>query len=742
MRIPVSFLLGAAILSPPCSARGRTLLTQEGKPKCTVVTPPDCSPTVAFAAKELVKYLHQISDATAPIVEAGKPVSGTPVYLGSAAPGGAARSFTNPETIFYRIADGNVVISGGSDRGVLFAVYRFLEQVLGCRWLAPDVEFVPKRPTVALDEDTFSSPPAFDMRTFVARRQDCRTWGVKRGMNGFYTKDGVPLTGGGYYLPRQVPGCHAYSLLIPARKYFSPHPEWFPLLNGKRVTTQMHNAQLCVTAPGLADEFARNVLRLFAADPTLRAVSISPNDGYGWCQCSACQALDEKLCGGRTTQQGLAGERPFRGDRVFWFANEVARRVAEVYPDKLLLVLAYVNYAEPPDTIRPASNVVPWLCHYAPADYSRPIHDPTSTPNKQFDSLLRRWAKRAPHLLFYSYVSKSMWWRLPRPVVHNFAADIKYLHRLGIHRYYCQSSLADWALDGPLYYVITGLLWDPDADPDTLAADWVRHMFGPAASAMHRYYAAVDRSIRESHKSFSDHPPRDVPGLFAQSDLDEALRSLHDAQRLAQGDPVVAARVEKVAQVFQYGYHMIRCLEATRLLSEQPTKALRQQALAEGRRALSFCRVGEAKKFLDSLRMTEELGVLGAGFGDPMTLGGRRCWNSDETGPGDHAAGWATLMIPTPDTTKPVRLEMDVWGASQLDAVVVNTGGQRKGYSAGGVWNPVKPVTPLSGEKRWETLTFVLPPRVLARDKKVQTIGFGGGDSQIWIAHVRVAAGK
>lgn len=42
-----------------------------------------------------------------------------------------------------------------------------------------------------------------------------------------------------------------------------------------------------------------------------------------------------------------------------------------------------------------------------------------------------------PNVLIYSYVSKSMWWQLPRPVLKSFAADIKYCHQLGIDRYFC-----------------------------------------------------------------------------------------------------------------------------------------------------------------------------------------------------------------------------------------------------------------------------------------------------------------
>ena len=733
-------LIAVAIYLAGIQAGAETLLVRDGQPAGSIVTPHDAAPTVSFAAEELARYVEAISGATLPIVAEGEGVAGVAIHVGPTEVARAAlpeRLAQQPESVFVQTDGERVIICGGSDRGTLFAVYRFLEEALGCRWLAPDQEFVPQQSTVRFGELELATAPVFDLRTFVARREGLPAWGPKVGMNGFYTSADVDNTGKGYYLPKAASSCHAYYKIMPAEQYFDAHPEWFPLLQGERQPAKLHGRQLCVTAPGLADEFAKNVIKFFDDDPNLQIMSISPNDGYGWCECEACEALDEKLCGARMTKQGLAGERRFRGDRVFWFANEVAERVAKVHPDKLLLVLAYVNYAEPPDTIKPAPNVVPWLCHYAPADYSRPISDPTSEPNAQFNDLLERWADSAPHLLFYSYVSKSMWWRLPRPVMHSFAADIKHLHSLGIHRYYCQSSLSDWPLDGPLYYVIAKLLWDPSADPDAIAADWVSHMFGPAAKPMTEFYAAVEDSIRESGQSFSDNPPRHVPGLFGLADLERALEKLDAAEAAANSDEH-KERVKRVADVFRYGYHMVRCLETAHRFREEPTREVMREVVEQGEKALAIIRVREAKRFLDSQRMNDELGVIGKGFGDAIELGGRRCWNSDETGPGDGKAGWATLAIPTPDTEHAVRLEIDTWGVSALSSIVVNTGGQGKGYSSGGIWTPVQAQQPLSGEEKWETLVFIIPPEVLAPGKKVQTIGFGGADSQIWIAEVRI----
>ncbi len=734
MRKIIVWVWLVAIAGESAHAAG-TVLIDHGQAKCSIVVPGACGPTVRRAASELAGYLKTISGAGVPIVKADAFKGGARIELrvDASLADSIGKGSGSPREALSVVTDAEgVVIAGASERAVLFGVYRFLEEVLGCRWLTSDGhEVVPKRPRVAVGEVAIRTAPAFDLRTFTSRGDsDAMAWGLKMGLNGFYTDKAAKSNGGCYYLPEKLPGCHTWSRVIPSKRYYDEHPEWFPLLNGRRMPIKGHGGQLCVTARGLADEFAKNIVALFDRDPSLKVTSISPNDGYGWCQCEACLALDEKLCGGRTTKQGLGKARPFRGDRVFWFANEVAERVAEKHPDKLLLVLAYVNYAEPPDTIRPRENVVPWLCHYAPADYAKPIADPTSEPNKQFNRLLRPWAKIAPHLLFYGYVSKSMWWRLPRPVTRTFAADVKYLHSLGVHRYYCQSSLSDWELDGPLYYVIAKLLWDPSGDPEALAKDWIDHMFGPAGLHMSAFYKRVEASVRKTGEPYSDNPPRDVPGLYAMAELERARDALADAAQEVPKAPY-AERVSKVADTFLYGFHMVRAIEAMEDFKATADPASLTRASELSKKALRYSRgSGKAQRFVESIKSLPDLGVIGKGFGKPQELGGRRCWNSDETGPGDGRSGWATFYVPTASTDRPVVVEMDVWGTSRLRGIVINT---REGE-----WNAVMPQSKLSGKEGWETLVYTISPKLLAKDRRIQTIGFGGGDSQVWIAEIRV----
>ena len=705
-----------------CASAAPLVLVDNGKAQATIVVPSNSSPTVNRAAVELRDYVQRMSGARLEVTSEDKVWGGIRLDVGltRSTRGLLPDGFTNDsERVWIGTHERGISVCGGGDRGTLFAVYRFLEN-LGCRWLAPEAEneVVPRCTSISVDELRIDTRPAYTWRTFSPGSEQ---WGLKVGLNGFYYSGSISAKCACLFWPRLVRGVHAYHQIVPAKSYFSSHPEWSPLLGGRRMPTELF-CQLCVTAPGLAEEFAANVIRALDADPETPVISISPNDGYRWCECEACIALDRRLCGGRTTRQGLDKERPFVGDRVFWFGNEVARRVAKKYPDKKLLILAYVNFAEPPDTIRPEPNVIPFICHYAPADYSRAINDPSSAANCDFNALLRRWLTISPDIMFYSYVSKSMWWRLPRPVLHTFSADVKYLHELGVRRYFCQSELEDWALDGPLYYVVAKLLWDPAADPDAIAREWIEGMFGPAAPAMVAFYAAVEQAVNATGGSYSDSPRTQVAGLYDRRCLDRALAAIERAELAAKADPAVSRRVAAVALTFRYGYWMIEWFEQLAKIEATGDWSRLKDVEAVGRKALTYGQVPDG--------VIPALGVFNVGFGKEEIKGGRPCWNADETGPGDKASGYAQFYIPVVDRKRPVVVEMDVWGESDMKTLLIE--------KQVGNWIPIAPEHPLSRKPQWDTLRFRVAPELFTPKQSTQHFGFGGGDSQIWVAAFRI----
>lgn len=72
---------------------------------------------------------------------------------------------------------------------------------------------------------------------------------------------------------------------------------------------------------------------------------------------------------------------------------------------------------------------------------------------------------------------------------------------------------------------------------------------------------------------------------------------------------------------------------------------------------------------------------------------------------------------------------MDVWGESQLSALSLQSGEK--------VWKSVRPEKRLSNKPQWDTVVFRIPADLLYQGQAVQHLGFGGADSQIWVARIR-----
>jgi hypothetical protein len=58
----------------------------------------------------------------------------------------------------------HLILAGGRPRGTLYAVYTFLEDIVGCRWWTSSEEDVPHRPTLAFAAPNITYIPALSVR--------------------------------------------------------------------------------------------------------------------------------------------------------------------------------------------------------------------------------------------------------------------------------------------------------------------------------------------------------------------------------------------------------------------------------------------------------------------------------------------------------------------------------------------------------------------------------------------------
>jgi len=179
---------------------------------------------------------------------------------------------------------------------------------------------------------------------------------------------------------------HSWGRYIP-KGLFAEHPEYFAQgADGKRKDGDW----LCTSNAGARVVFANGVIAVIKAGA--KNPSISPPDGRGYCQCDTCKSQDDpKLI---EPSSGTVSVSTRYAD----FFDDVAKRVAKVYPDSVLSFYVYADYTQPP---KRAEKLAPNLCAViAPIRYCRlhAIGDDNCPSRKQQLDMIDGWATVAHRL--------------------------------------------------------------------------------------------------------------------------------------------------------------------------------------------------------------------------------------------------------------------------------------------------------------------------------------------------------
>jgi hypothetical protein len=424
------------------------------------------------------------------------------------------------------------VLTGANPTAVLFAVYAYLEERIGVRWYFPGElgEHVPQGvrfplPGVAAgNEQTFRSTPAFDFRWFrlgdgVLDEERERTWARRNRMNVEIGDDlGVNVRW----------WSHTFHKLLPPETHFDSRPEYYALIDGRRVPRQ-----LCTSNPDVVRAIGEAIDSELARDPSIQVVTLDPEDGGGFCECERCRDLDEPDTGER-----VRGKNTGKYSRRFLiFYRELARLVAHRHPHVTLKSLVYNFYARPPrDTsIRATDHNVLMLAHSACHNHA--LDDPSCYTNRKYSEYLHGWLDVAPRVGLYEYYAKMSWLNLPFAITHAAKEDIRSAYERGIRSLQSQYNSA-FGSSGWLYFLVSKLLWNPEYDAEAGLAAYCRDMYGDAAEAVAEYYRALERRFVDSglHVSLTNAPFEEIVLMFDRDTVSRLREIIERAMDHASGE--------------------------------------------------------------------------------------------------------------------------------------------------------------------------------------------------------------
>lgn len=522
-------------------------LAAHGRTDWQIVLPPAPSASEQYAAEELARFLHESTDADFQIV----PLSGTAdrhrIFLGFPlwnAPGGLnpVQRGMGKEEFYIQTLEDDLILTGGRPRGTLYAVYELLDTVLGCRWFTPDVSHIPHYDVLKVPFLSIHKEPALTYRedyNFCAFDPD---WACRNRLNGSSHKLETKHGGTDRYNTFSG-GAHSFDLLVPVAEYFDTHPEYFSEVDGVRIKD---HTQLCLTNPEVVEISKKQVLEWIRKDPEAELIAVAQNDWYNPCTCPACRAIDEQ-------EESHAGT-------LLTFVNQIAEAVAKEYPEKKLGVLAYQYTRKPPKHIKPHPNVLIRLCSIE-CCFSHPLEEcqevasfkKRTTSGTTFVEDLAGWARICDQIQIWDYTVDFMHYLMPFPNFQVLKPNINFFlknHAIGIFEQgNGESPYGDF--EELRAYVIARLLWDPELETDDLIREFLDAFYGAAASPLNRYIELLKHKVTDEHIHLGIYDPPTSP-YWSYDILDSAEALIDEARGLVSEDPVLLARVGRVALGLEY----------------------------------------------------------------------------------------------------------------------------------------------------------------------------------------------
>jgi hypothetical protein len=540
------FLASCGLAAQTAAAERNVELARDAKPSRTIVIPEPTSPQEKNAAVELKVYLDRITGGSFLIATEAAKLDGRSIYVGATKAFAAEWPSLKPDAlgkdgiILKTSSAGDLFITGRAPRGVLYAVYSFLEDFCGVRWWTPADEFVPSNANLSVRMPDLEYSPRMDYRdsfyfSFNGMEQvfpdDARMkFCVKLKNNGFF--GGIPKEWGGntVCLPGAWP---TFSRLMPPDRYFSEHPDWYSELDGRRTTKQ-----LCLSNREMRQEMARNVLAMIRATPGVDMVTITQNDTDGACQCSKCKAVDAQ----EDSPAGL----------LLQCVNEVAAEVEKEYPDLFVNTLAYAYNMKEPKITRPRKNVSVQIC--CPTESSR--FD--SPANQAFLTTLRAWTGMAKKSYAWTYLVDFGDMLNPIPNAFNLGPNIRIMADHNVSGVFAQGN--SYAPIGDFCelkaWLVAKMLWDPSLDDKALIQEFLTAYYGAAAAPLHKYLEliAADCAQRQfeliNHNAYAD-PPALTPWLSLDA-MNRSTRLFDEAQQAVAANAGLLERVKKARAAIEF----------------------------------------------------------------------------------------------------------------------------------------------------------------------------------------------
>jgi len=456
-----------------------------------IVVPAGANGAILEAAEELGKHLELVTGvAVATSVPDKAPAGGHAFHVGIR-PAGDAKPFEPEEARWVVRREGTYLYGddGRGRRGAQTAVYGFLEDQLGVRWVEPGDRGIScaKQSPLVLTIGSSGWAPTLESRNIrVGHRagrgggkvkpymEEFRAYQISREQNDRLARDELQ------WRQRMRMGSHSdkmgygHAFTSWWDEYHEAHPDYFALNKwgarepelredpkGKAVFSARDRqfVKVCPSNPKVVAQVIENWRPLKGRR---KVVPVSQNDmSFGYCRCAGCRKLD-------VAEEGEKfGEH--LSDRYVHLANAVAREALKHRPDAGAAMYAYSETEQPPRREKVDPNVLVAVV-------------PTTVDCAKLRKLYSGWRAAGATALVvrpnyhHYYCTAVVPMGFEKQMFDAFQAAVEY----GVIGADYDSLMCNWPVTGMTDYVLAKAM----SDPSKPFEHWERHYcaaYGPAA---------------------------------------------------------------------------------------------------------------------------------------------------------------------------------------------------------------------------------------------------------------------
>lgn len=427
---------------------------------------------------------------------------------------------TFPEDSYSIQVVGNSIYIKGSGKGVLFAAYRYVRDIIGGRkWYAgKENTYIPKLTHLAVDSGLkIYAKPDFKFREVyfpIELDQEYMDW---------YGLHNLEERWGDWG--------HNFSKILPPSVYFKDHPEYYSLYDGKR-----QPIQLCLSNEEVFHHTVAYFKQKMLENPAAIYWSIAANDDIGSCTCDRCQAIDKK-------EGGPQGS-------LVRFVN----RVAAQFPDKKFTTLAYLESANAPAQLRVADNVTVILSNI---DAFRK-NDMESEPSAAaFRRQLGAWKAKAKHVFVWDYLTQFTNYLAPFPIQGTMQPSLQYLKSQGVEGVFLQGGGSTYSDMAELNaYILANLAWNTGLSEKQLTDEFMEGYYGKAGPFIKAYLDQRRNHLPGASSALSiyGNPIDNRKDFLSPEAMDQYSTLLEKAEVASKGNPILESRVRRIGLGLDYTY--------------------------------------------------------------------------------------------------------------------------------------------------------------------------------------------